>query len=127
MFFLHQLEERVILAPMHFSGGAEEMVTSELYDRVEGKNTGVLVVVRILTIDDMTQGEVQQGSGHAIYTVSYTALVWQPFRGEVVDAQVTLVSNTGFMTEVASVDIFVGRAVSVTVHLGSRRCERPMC
>ena len=52
------------------------------------------------------------GSGYAQYNVSYRAIVWRPFRGEVVDGMVSSVVNNGFFVDVGGLSVFVSKAVS---------------
>lgn len=53
------------------------------------------------------------GTGMAMYTISYRAVVWQPFRGEVVDGEVSQVVNNGFFVDVGALSVFVSKAVSL--------------
>ncbi|KAK6425556.1 DNA-directed RNA polymerase II subunit [Oleoguttula sp. CCFEE 5521] len=107
MFFIHDMEERMTLEPAYFSGESEAKILDELYQRVEGRNTGTMMIVRIMSITDVSDGEVMQGTGVALYTVSFQALVWQPFRGEVVDGSVTSVLMSGFFVDVGALQVFM--------------------
>ncbi|OQO06087.1 hypothetical protein B0A48_08675 [Cryoendolithus antarcticus] len=94
MFFIHDMEERMTLEPAYFSGESEAKILDELYQRVEGRNTGTMMIVRIMSITD--------------------ALVWQPFRGEVVDGSVTSVLMSGFFVDVGALQVFVSRQMIPT-------------
>ena len=42
--------------------------------------------------------------------VHYRAIVWKPFKGEVVDAQVSVIQPNGFFVQIGPMQAFVGRA-----------------
>ena len=111
MYFLKSLEESIKLHPSWFHGGAQDIVRKKLYLNVEGKNLGNHHVIAVVSIDDISEPMIQSGTGYALYTVSYRALVWRPFRGEVVDGLVKSVLQTGIFIEVGGLDIFVSRSV----------------
>lgn len=55
------------------------------------------------TIDNIGAGVIQPGRGFVLYPVKYKAIVFRPFKGEVVDAVVTQVNkvrklNKGYVT-----------------------------
>ncbi len=50
-------------------------------------------VICVLSLDDIGKGKIQPGTGNAVFTVSYTCLVFRPFKGEVLDALVRNVNK----------------------------------
>ncbi|KAK7677993.1 DNA-directed RNA polymerase II subunit [Cerrena zonata] len=48
---------------------------------------------------DVGKGRIIPGSGMAEFEVKYRAVVWKPFKGEVVDAVVTTVNKMGFFAD----------------------------
>ena len=48
------------------------------------------------TIDNIGAGLIQPGQGFVVYPVKYKAIVFRPFKGEVVDAVVTQVNKVKF-------------------------------
>eukprot|EP01103_Thecamoeba_quadrilineata_P010111 TRINITY_DN2098_c0_g1_i1.p1 TRINITY_DN2098_c0_g1~~TRINITY_DN2098_c0_g1_i1.p1 ORF type:complete len:118 (-),score=20.35 TRINITY_DN2098_c0_g1_i1:133-486(-) len=54
-------------------------------------------------------GKVQEGTGFVSFPVTYTAIVFRPFKGEVVDAVVTQVNKMGFFAEVGPLQVFVSK------------------
>lgn len=113
MFFVHALEHRINLHPSYFTGESERFIRDKLYADVEGTNTGTMMIVAVINIQDISEPKIIPGTGFAQYDVSYQAVVWRPFRGEVVDGLVTSVVNGGFFVEVAGLNIFVSKAVSI--------------
>lgn len=50
-------------------------------------------VIAVTTIDNIGAGVIQPGRGFVLYPVKYRAIVFRPFKGEVVDAVVTQVNK----------------------------------
>ena len=50
-------------------------------------------VIAVTTIDNIGAGVIQTGRGFVLYPVKYKAIVFRPFKGEVVDADVTQVNK----------------------------------
>lgn len=55
-------------------------------------------VIAVTTIDNIGAGVIQPGRGFVLYPVKYKAIVFRPFKGEVVDAVVTQVNKVRDMT-----------------------------
>lgn len=74
-----------------------ETVKQKLYTEVEGTCTGKYgFVIAVTTIDQIGSGIIQPGQGFVVYPVKYKAIVFRPFKGEVLDAVVTQVNKVGF-------------------------------
>ena len=52
-------------------------------------------VIAVTTIDNIGDGLIQPGRGFVVYPVKYKAIVFRPFKGEVLDAVVTQVNKVG--------------------------------
>lgn len=50
-------------------------------------------MVAVTTIDNIGAGIIQPGQGFVVYPVKYKAIVFRPFKGEVLDAIVTQVNK----------------------------------
>lgn len=111
MFFVKELEHRIDLHPSFFNSEAENYIRLKLYQDVEGTNTGTMMIVAVISIDDISEPKVAPGTGFAQFNVGYRAIVWRPFRGEVVDGHVNSVVHNGFFVEVAGLSVFVSKAV----------------
>lgn len=71
-----------------------ETVRQKLYTEVEGTCTGKYgFVIAVTTIDNIGSGIIQPGQGFVVYPVKYKAIVFRPFKGEVLDAVVTQVNK----------------------------------
>ena len=115
MFFVKELEHRIDLHPSFFTSEAESYIKAKLYQDVEGTNTGTIMIIAVLSIDDISEPKIAPGTGFAQYNVGYRAIVWRPFRGEVVDGLVSSVVNNGFFVDVGGLSVFVSKTVSETI------------
>lgn len=110
------LEHEILLHPRYFGPQLLDTVKQKLYTEVEGTCTGKWVlyfefkvleivyfifaclfrygfVVAVTTIDNIGAGIIQPGQGFVVYPVKYKAIVFRPFKGEVLDAIVTQVNK----------------------------------
>ena len=53
-------------------------------------------VIAVTSIDNIGAGLIQPGQGFVVYPVKYKAIVFRPFKGEVLDAVVTQVNKVQF-------------------------------
>ncbi|KAF2859138.1 hypothetical protein K470DRAFT_282854 [Piedraia hortae CBS 480.64] len=111
MFFVKQLEHRVTLHPSFFARCAEEVVLNKLYEDREGQHIGNMLIIAIIDVLEISEPKIMPGSGLAQYDISYRAIVYRPFRGEVVDAVVTNVLHTGFFASAGGLTIFVSKSL----------------
>lgn len=51
----------------------------------------------------------QPGRGLVLYPVKYKAIVFQPFKGDVMDAVVTQVSKVGLFTDIGPMSCFISQ------------------
>lgn len=107
MFFLYNLERRVTLHPSYFGKNMHDLVTNRLLQDVEGTCAGNYFIISIMDTFDVSEGRILPGSGVAEFTVGYRAVVWRPFKGETVDAQVTSVNPHGFFAQAGPLRLFV--------------------
>ncbi|KAH8885162.1 hypothetical protein GQ53DRAFT_751455 [Thozetella sp. PMI_491] len=107
MFFLHNLERRVTLHPSYFGRNMHDLVTSKLLKDVEGTCAGNYYIISIMDAFKVSEGRILPGSGLAEFIVEYRAVVWRPFKGEVVDAIVYSVNPHGFFAQAGPLKLFV--------------------
>ncbi|KAI9173224.1 DNA-directed RNA polymerase II subunit [Blastocladiella emersonii ATCC 22665] len=108
MFFLREMQHLMELEPGMFTSNVEDQLRRRLHEEVEGKYESrfgyIVSVVRILAIG---AGLVLPGMGSAQYSIRYMAILFQPFKDEVVDGLVTKFNPQGFIVEVGPMDVFV--------------------
>jgi len=69
---------------------------SKLYSDVEGTCSGQFgYIIAVVSILDIGKGMVLSGSGQAEFITRYRAIVFKPFKGEVVDGVVNNVNKVG--------------------------------
>lgn len=112
MFFLKNMDRTITLHPQLFGPHVRDILTAKLREDVEGMNLGNYYIVCIMDQTVVSEGRVMPGSGYAEYTVSFRAVVWRPFRGEVLDGTVGSVLAVGFYVDIGPMSAFVARAVS---------------
>jgi len=115
MFFVKDLEHRIDLHPSFFTSSAESYIRTRLYQEMEGTNTGTQIIVAVISIDEISEPKIAPGTGFAQFQVGFRAIVWRPFRGEVVDGLVGSVLHGGFFVDVGGLSVFVSKAVSRTL------------
>ncbi len=102
---------------------------SKLYADVEGTCLGSFgYIIAVVSILDIGKGMVLSGSGQAEFITRYRAIVFKPFKGEVVDGVVTNVNKVrlllfcpvnsalstlkmGFFAECGPLTVFVSHQV----------------
>merc|ERR1712021_220040 len=58
-------------------------------------------------IDSIGDGEILSGRGLCRFPIKYKAIVFRPFKGEVVDGVVTQVNKVGLMVDVGPMGCFI--------------------
>nr|GEY25757.1 DNA-directed RNA polymerase II subunit RPB7 [Tanacetum cinerariifolium] len=107
--FLHiVLERNMQLHPHHFGRELREKLVSILMKDVEGTCNGRDgFVVTITGIEDTWKWSIRDGTGFVTFPVKYSCVVFLPFKGEILEATVTMVNKMGFFAEARPVQIFV--------------------
>ncbi|KDE08023.1 DNA-directed RNA polymerase II subunit rpb7 [Microbotryum lychnidis-dioicae p1A1 Lamole] len=106
MFFLKELVQVVTLHPSYFTPALKDYLHTRLRDTVEGSCSGKLgYIISVLSIDDIGRGKVIEGG--AEFRISYKAIVYRPFRGEVVDGVVASVNKMGVFADVGPLQCFI--------------------
>jgi len=110
MFFLKDLSLTLSLHPSFFGPNMRTYLKHKLLSDVEGTCSGQYGYI-ICVLDhqkiDIGAGKIVPGVGLAEFTVKYQAIIFKPFKGEVVDATVTTVNKMGFFADVGPMQIFV--------------------
>ncbi|KAG5439828.1 hypothetical protein PCANB_000110 [Pneumocystis canis] len=110
MFFLKDLTLRISLHPSFFGPRMRDYLKAKLLSDVEGTcsgNYGYIICVLDSNKIDIGKGRIVPGKGEAEFEVGYKAVVWRPFKGEVLDAVVSTVNKMGFFADVGPFSIFV--------------------
>lgn len=108
MFFLMTtLEHTIPLHPSYFTPSIRAYLKQQLYSRVEGTCSGRLgyIVAVVSMHDEILRGLVV--GGQAEFIVKYTAIVYKPFKNEVVDGVVASVNKMGIFADVGPLTCFI--------------------
>eukprot|EP00871_Galdieria_phlegrea_P002906 jgi/Galph1/3616/GphlegSOOS_G2247.1 len=110
-FFQVELTRNVRVHPRYFTANLKENLIQGLMDEVEGTVSGRFgFVVSVLEVmQPLPKGILREGLGFAVFPLKYQALVFRPFKGEVLDAIVTNVTRHGIFAQVGPLTIFVSR------------------
>lgn len=119
-----QLEHEILLHPKYFGPNLIETVKAKLFTDVEGTCSGkwgdilVLIcrygfIVAVTNIDHIGAGVLLPGRGFVQYHIVYRAIVFRPFKGEVIDAVVTQINKVGVFAEAGPLSIFISKYVRV--------------
>eukprot|EP00898_Chlorokybus_atmophyticus_P005418 jgi/Chlat1/5878/Chrsp4S06389 len=108
MFFHLELERTMRLHPRHFGPRMRDVLTQNLVTEVEGTCAGKKgFVVAVTEVTNPGAGELKDSSGYASFKMKYRAIVFRPFKGEVLDCIVTQVNKMGFFAEAGPLQVFV--------------------
>lgn len=110
MFFIKDLSLNITLHPSFFGPRMKDYLKTKLLQEVEGSCTGKFgYILCVLDYDkiDIERGRILPTDGSADFTVRYRAVVFKPFRGEVVDGTVVSCSQHGFEVQVGPMKVFV--------------------
>ncbi|KAK2710583.1 hypothetical protein QYM36_011937 [Artemia franciscana] len=94
MFFHLSLSHDIILHPRYFGPQLIDTVKRRLYSEVEGTCSGKHgFVIAVTSVDGIGAGIIQSGQGFVVYPVKYKAVVFRPFKGQVIDGVVKEVNK----------------------------------
>jgi hypothetical protein len=128
-----ELTHTILLHPSYFGPRMLQFLESKLYADVEGTCSGQFgYIIAVVSRSDIGKGMVLSGSGQAEFVTKYRAIVFKPFKGEVVDgivATVTRVRCTLLHPESVAycgVDgLFRGRGAAESLRFESGTCGHP--
>ena len=84
-----ELTHTIMLHPSYFGPRMQQYLESKLYSDVEGTCSGQFgFIIAVVSISDIGKGMVISGNGQAEFVTRYRAIVFKPFKGEVVDGVV---------------------------------------
>ena len=112
MYFLISDKKSVAMRPCDLGPFFLERVEARLRYDLEGslsKNHDGTVVF-ITRVQDKSKPRVQDGTGFAVVDVQYEAIVFRPFKNEVIDCVVTEVTRLGFFASFGPMKVFVSKS-----------------
>lgn len=92
-----QLTQDLIMHPSYFNQSLRGHLTNELRRQVEGTCSGRLGYIVAVVLEEMDSSGSHRGrimeDGQAVFSIKYRAVVYRPFRNEVVDGVVSSVNK----------------------------------
>ncbi|ETO27206.1 hypothetical protein RFI_09924 [Reticulomyxa filosa] len=108
MFFLVTRQDTLALHPRDFGKNMKAKIFQHLKQKVEGKASGHFGFTILVTkMASVGPGILNESTGNAHFLVEYFALVFRPFEGEILPAEVKSVTKQGFFAQAAPLEIFV--------------------
>ncbi|KAI3875458.1 hypothetical protein MKX03_020015 [Papaver bracteatum] len=93
MFFHIVLERNMQLHPRHFGPKLPDKLVAKLMKDVEGTCSGRHGFVGAIMGLIMLEGLIRDGTGFVTFPVKYQCVVFRPFKGEILEAVVTMVNK----------------------------------
>jgi DNA-directed RNA polymerase subunit E'/Rpb7 len=113
MFFLIEREDEVALPPRAFTRDIEKKILAELRRKVQGRCTGRFgYTILVKRLEEFGNALLNEDTGWAHFPVKYLALVFGPFKNEVLPAHVVGLNETGLFAEAGPLVIYVSKNVS---------------
>jgi len=102
------LDREIQLHPKHCGPHIINILKTQLHQEVEGTCSGRYgFIITVTEVQDIGKGKVLEGSGFVVFPIQFSAIVFKPFKGEVLDAVVTQVNQMGFFASAGPLQIFV--------------------
>ncbi|KAI9505812.1 DNA-directed RNA polymerase II subunit [Coemansia spiralis] len=112
MFFHKKLTHTITLHPSFLGPRMREFVTQRLYEDVKDSCSGRYgYIVAVVAILEIKMGKIIPGIGSAEFDVQYSAILFRPFKNEVMDAVVSTVNHMGFFAKAGPLEIFVSQVL----------------
>lgn len=112
VFFQQQLQHTVVLHPEFLGPQVRDKIKEALLAQVEGMAVGDKgYLVSVLSIDEggLSKGLIEHLTGHVKYVVSYKALMFRPFKNEVMDVVVHSVTPIGLFGSAGPLDALISK------------------
>lgn len=91
------MEQQILIHPRFFGPDLVKEAKRQLFKEVEGKCNGNYgFVIAITEINSLKAGVIPPGQGTIPFKAKFKAVIFRPFKGEVLDAVVTQVNQVFF-------------------------------
>lgn len=108
MYYVVEMEHHILLEPKFFGPSMQKRLRKQLEDDVEGTcdvNHGFIVAIHGQPAFQI--GRIFPGRPEVTFPVTYQALVFKPYKNEVVLGFVTKVNKLGFFAQVGPLKVYV--------------------
>uniref|UniRef100_A0A7S3UZC8 RNA polymerase Rpb7-like N-terminal domain-containing protein n=1 Tax=Aplanochytrium stocchinoi TaxID=215587 RepID=A0A7S3UZC8_9STRA len=110
MFFSTELEKELSIQPKDLGPSLRHRIRERLAAEVEGKSLGRYgYIIKVENIPDsaISKGRLEDATGEVQYKIKFVAIVFRPFKEEVIDAVVGVCNELGFFCHAGPLEIFV--------------------
>ncbi|KAI5159889.1 DNA-directed RNA polymerase II subunit RPB7 [Nematocida ausubeli] len=108
MFYIRQMEERIVLEPKYLGKKIEETVRKRLVSEVEGKCMAECgYIISIISIDNLYTTEIDSTTGSGTFLAEYSALTLFPKKNEVANAVVHEINKMGVFCYIGPLSVFI--------------------
>ena len=109
MFYLINLTKELSLAPQNLGTDIKGLISRKIRE-LEGSVIGEHgYIVTIVEFNQQGKGIVENESGNVNFKVNYKAIVYKPFKDEILDAIPVYINEHGFFCRVGPLQIFVSQ------------------
>jgi DNA-directed RNA polymerase II subunit RPB7 len=112
MYFVVTDKKAITMRPSDLGPFFHQRLESKLRGDLEGslsKNHDGTIVY-IFQITEKSKPRIQDGSGYAVVNVTFEAIVFRPFKNEVIDCVVSEVTRLGFFAFFGPMKVFVSKS-----------------
>ncbi len=105
MYQIATIEDEIAVAPKLFSLDLDEAVKQSIGEKYEGKTTEEIgVPLAVVSVDEVGEGKVLAGDPAVHYTTKFKILCWQPRDQEIVEGEVTDITEFGAFVRIGALD-----------------------
>eukprot|EP00124_Ichthyophonus_hoferi_P002680 Ihof_evm5s193 gene=Ihof_evmTU5s193 len=108
MFFQIELFHELVLAPQYFGPKLRKVLKAKLHREVEGTCSGRYgYIIAVTQIVEIGKGKIMETKGLVTFPIKYNAVVFRPFKNEVLDGIVTQVTKAGIFCQCGPLRVFI--------------------
>ena len=105
MYKISIIEDTVRIPPKRFGETLEEVIVSELDNTITGRvNKEIGIILAPMEVDKVGEGKIILGDGAAYYDTTFKALTYMPLLHEVVEGEVTEITEFGAFVSVGPLE-----------------------
>lgn len=113
VFFRRRMKRVIQVHPQHLGPKIKEQIKEQCRLEVQGEKnvSGVGFIVLVINIEDeqIGKGTIDHLTGKTRYEVEYDAIVFRPFKNEVLDVIIKKCTPQGMFADAGPLDIFISR------------------
>ena len=112
MYFVVSDQKRITMKPSDLGPFFQQRLEAKLRHDLEGSlsKSHDGTIVYIFQITGKSKPLIQDGSGYAVVDVAFDAIVFRPFKNEVIDCVVSEVTRLGFFAYFGPMKVFVSKS-----------------